>query len=107
LRETPVIDIKPILILKNRGDFRNYQRHLGSKRGHLVAPSEAQTGGRIPQAPSYPIYHAEVHHSEGLYVAYYRKESRAPEERNAVGFRKKNLAVIRSPTGEDPPWNTF
>ncbi len=37
LRTKPVIDIKPILVIKNRGEFRNYQRHLGKRSGSMVA----------------------------------------------------------------------
>jgi len=37
LRTKPVIDIKPILVIKNQGEFRNYQRCLGGMNGHLVA----------------------------------------------------------------------
>jgi hypothetical protein len=35
-RDRPVIDIKPILVMMNQGNFRDYQRVLGKKSGHMV-----------------------------------------------------------------------
>ena len=35
-RDRPVIDIKSSLVMMNEGNFRDYQRVLGKKSGHMV-----------------------------------------------------------------------